>query len=135
MTDIGFSGTRHGMTSHQATELRKMLIEWRPRLFRHGDCIGADAQAHALVRELVPDCVIIIHPPHDSKWRAYCDGDSIENPAENLARNRAIVNGSEMLIATPQTNDEILRSGTWSTIRYARKKLGEDKVQVIPAFI
>jgi predicted Rossmann fold nucleotide-binding protein DprA/Smf involved in DNA uptake len=38
-----------------------------------------------------------------------------------LVRNRAIVNSSGLLIAAP-AGEEILRSGTWSTVRYARSK-------------
>jgi len=42
-------------------------------------------------------------------------------PKEPLARNRDIVNMSDILIAAPGEKAEVLRSGTWATIRYARK--------------
>ena len=38
-----------------------------------------------------------------------------------LDRNHDIVERCDLLIATPHTVEEQLRSGTWATIRYARK--------------
>jgi hypothetical protein len=38
-----------------------------------------------------------------------------------LDRNKMMVDDCEALIATPRLMVEELRSGTWSTIRYARK--------------
>jgi len=42
--------------------------------------------------------------------------------ADYLARNHFIVAYSEELVAAPKSNKEELRSGTWATIRYARKR-------------
>jgi hypothetical protein len=38
-----------------------------------------------------------------------------------LERNTEIVKACDVLIATPKEQDEVLRSGTWATIRRARK--------------
>jgi hypothetical protein len=38
-----------------------------------------------------------------------------------LVRNHEIVDDSQVLIAAPKEFTEQLRSGTWATIRYARK--------------
>ena len=38
-----------------------------------------------------------------------------------LVRNHKIVGAVHLLIATPKTDKEELRSGTWATIRYAKK--------------
>jgi len=38
-----------------------------------------------------------------------------------LARNQDIVDETEVLIAVPAQKKEIVRSGTWATIRRARK--------------
>jgi len=38
-----------------------------------------------------------------------------------LARNRMMVDRAEMVIAFPR-GPEVLRSGTWATVRYARKE-------------
>ena len=39
-----------------------------------------------------------------------------------LERNRNIVDNTTMLVAFPNNNKELLKSGTWSTIRYAKKR-------------
>lgn len=38
-----------------------------------------------------------------------------------LIRNKDIVNESDILIAAPNSFKELLGSGTWATVRYARK--------------
>jgi len=48
-----------------------------------------------------------------------------------LVRNRIIVNSSEVLIVAPRTKYKVLRSGTWSTYRYARQ-LGKPTYLVYP---
>ena len=119
---LGFTGSRDGMTMGQverfAAEL-KMLPSLEE--FHHGDCIGADEQAAAMVKRYHPSCKIVIHPPDNSINRAYCHGDDIREEKSYLARNRDIVDESSNMIATPPTREELVRSGTWSTIRYARR--------------
>jgi len=39
-----------------------------------------------------------------------------------LERNRAIVDETDILLAAPLESEEQLRSGTWATVRYARKQ-------------
>ena len=120
---VGFTGSRHGMDSRQEGRLRRYLRTVGCTIFLHGDCIGADAQAHHIAMDL--GIAIVIHPPIDEKARAHCIGPEdkvmVLAPNEYLARNRAIVKASEAMCAAPQT-PEVLRSGTWSTIRWARKK-------------
>jgi len=48
--------------------------------------------------------------------------DIRRNPKPYLERNHNIVDESELLIACPKSKEEELRSGTWATVRYARKK-------------
>jgi hypothetical protein len=54
--------------------------------------------------------------------RAFCKGDTVYPEKEYIERNHNIVDNTDMLIAFPSTKTEILKSGTWATIRYARKK-------------
>ena len=48
-----------------------------------------------------------------------------------LERNKKIVNCCDILIAAPKQINEVLRSGTWSTIRYA-KKIGIEVFIILP---
>lgn len=117
---VGFTGTRKGMTAKQKITFKEVLRSIWVNQFHHGDCVGSDEQADGIVKKF---CVIvpIIHPPDSSRLRAYCHG--IVLPIKpNLERNRNIVDETDVLIATPQGFKEEKRSGTWHTIRYARKR-------------
>jgi hypothetical protein len=119
--DMGFTGTRKGMTERQKAVFRDQLLALKPDIFRHGDCIGADADAHELVRKHCPKARIIIYPANSIGYRAFCKGDVARPMMNPLFRNKMIVEAAELLVAFPDTKKERLRSGTWATIRYARK--------------
>lgn len=94
---------------------------WKRTEFHHGDCVGADEEAHQLAVALRLD--VILHPPELDRRRAWCENYVAERePAPYLDRNHNIVDETEMLVAAPATKDEQLRSGTWATVRYARKQ-------------
>jgi hypothetical protein len=133
---IGFTGTREGMSEHQKETLSRILTAFLVQgsvqddviVFHHGDCKGADAEAHEIVCQLreimkdVPTPRIIIHPPVKRIMRAYCQGaDEILPPKDYLERDRAIVDSCIGIFAAPKTDKEERRSGTWYTVRYARK--------------
>ncbi len=118
---VGFSGTRRGMTELQWRAFREELRTSFPSEFHHGDCIGADDEAATLVYEHRATCKIVRHPPDNTQNRAnnQCHRESRE-PKPYLERNRAIVDETLHLIAAVSGPEEV-RSGTWSTVRYARK--------------
>lgn len=118
---IGFTGTQIGMSQHQKEQFVLKMLELSPVEFHHGDCEGADADAHLIVREFLPNVRIIIHPPEIMAKKACMKGDEYRKPKAYLVRNQDIVNETEFLFAAPKSNEEELRSGTWSTVRYARK--------------
>jgi hypothetical protein len=127
---IGFTGTREGMSQHQIEQFVLKMIELDPAEFHHGDCVGADAEAHDLVREFLPHVWIVIYPPKSDYQRAFKTGDETKEPEAYLARDKKIVEATDFLIGAPKSNDEIIRSGTWATIRHARKLHRQNKVLV-----
>lgn len=130
---IGFTGTRKGMSERQLDQLAFMLgcflvpgSSSRGE-FHQGGAKGADKQARMLARNM----------GFEVKWHP-CPGVSLEDVLDEeplakhetwrevfppLQRNRNIVRDVDILVATPFTDDEELRSGTWATIRYARDKV------------
>jgi len=118
---IGFTGTRHGMNMAQKEALVLYLSSVKFIEFHHGDCIGADEEAHDIVREFFPDVKIVIHPPVKNDLRALKEADEIKGEFNYLERDRNIVESTELLIGAPSSNTEERRSGTWYTIRHARK--------------
>lgn len=119
---VGFTGTQLGMVPIQVRILTEFLEEIAGDMseFHHGDCVGADRQAHDIVRRVAPRCLIHGHPPLDPKKRAFCGFDRCEDPKPYLVRNRRIVDFTSYLVGAPGQVREIVRSGTRSTIRYAR---------------
>jgi hypothetical protein len=119
---VGFTGTRKGMTHTQRVQVVNILSGLQPDAFHHGGCVGADAEAHALADRLrIPT---VIHTPTDGRFQAtlFLARSEIRPPKPYLERNHDIVDESDVLIATPGQVNEVRRSGTWATIRYARKQ-------------
>ena len=117
---VGFTGTREGMSQPQKEQFVVKLFELGVHEFHHGDCIGADADAHDIVREFFPNVKIVTHPPDKTRTQAFRKGDESRVPAPYITRDKAIVNDTEWLIGSP-LGPEKIRSGTWTTIRHARK--------------
>ncbi len=114
---VGFTGSRFERPPETIDRLRKLLIERRVTEAHHGDCFGFDAQAHDVCAEL--GIAIVIHPPNNDTMRAWKHGSIILTPKPYIQRNRDIVLASQKIIAAPD-GPEKTRSGTWSTIRYAK---------------
>jgi hypothetical protein len=124
---IGFTGTQIGMSAEQKKIFHNfceiILNDSNFNEFHHGDCLGADEDAHNIVKNLSEKVLIHIHPPKIKDKRSFCENShKIYEEKDYLVRNRDIVNSSDILIATPKEVGEQLRSGTWATIRYAKKQ-------------
>jgi hypothetical protein len=130
---IGFTGTNKGMTQGQRLQLAALFTvlkaEYDGHLieFHHGLCIGADEQAAKLAKQF--GFRVIAHPgfnsrkPKDTMFRSDWTGSDETRTAEPfLKRDRGIVDETIRMIATPLTREEQVRSGTWTTVRYARKQ-------------
>jgi hypothetical protein len=118
--NVGFTGTRLQLSNTCITNLKQVLEYLNVTTFKHGDCEGADTIAHNIAKQL--GYSVEVHPPNVDSKRTFCDGDIIHDPKPYIDRNKDIVDECDILIATPHTNHETIRSGTFSTIRYARKK-------------
>ena len=89
---------------------------------------GVDTQAFFIASELHPDahhrvCVPagVPHNEHLVRIARIHGREVVEVPGGYLARNDRIVASSDVLVAFPRTENEELRSGTWATIRRARR--------------
>lgn len=128
MIIVGFTGTRSGMSHAQ----RLAVLDALHGLIQihglanvkviHGDCIGADehfdfiAAQLGIQREIYP-CTIEHMRAHCEREGAVC----LRLPIAPLKRNEEIVKAVDIMFATPYSPVEEQRSGTWFTIRYARK--------------
>ena len=125
---VGFTGTRLGLESKQRFALRTMLglIHSQGGIwFHHGDCIGADEEAHIIARAL--GFKIHIHPPTDPKYQSLFTKqfEAMTEPRPYMVRNQDIIDYCNILVACPQQfpyNPQPQRSGTWSTVYKAFKK-------------
>ena len=122
---FGFTGTQQGMTPTQ--RMCTAILLSQARELHHGDCIGADFDAHRIAIGLAR---VVVHPPINPTKRAWCEGaNEVLSAKPYLERNRDIVDACDILIAAPRTLIEEQRSGTWATIRYAR--LARRKIYIV----
>jgi len=141
MIEIGFTGSRQGMSIAQHRAVVKIMLSQhmakqhygieRYVQWHHGICVGADKQLHELA--LIFGFNIYGHPPEIETYMAECTGfNQLADPKPFISRNHDIVDASSKLIATPKQYEEFVRSGTWATIRYARK-IGIEVIIINPA--
>lgn len=126
MIRIGFTGSQGGMTPEQKDRLRGFLTYAMATCgdveFNHGNCIGSDTEASWIAYEVGCDvhaypCDII------SKWGNAYYGTiwDAHDPPPPMERNETLAS-FDLLVGAPEQNEEIRRSGTWATVRRARKR-------------
>lgn len=134
---VGFTGTRHGMNAFQQQALFFLLKGFKPIYAHHGCCVGADEQFVSLLlgdESIARNIRIIYHPANSSALEfnyILRERDIERDRKDYLERNRDIVNESDVILACPFENTEIQRSGTWMTIRYA-KKIKRPLIVILP---
>lgn len=119
---LGTTGTQHGATDAQMLAAAELLGRLQPDEGHHGGCIGWDAEFHQLC--LAGGVKAFVYPASGVNFskRAVCSGAEVTyEPKPPLDRNTTIVDASDVMLACPGEFDEVLRSGTWATIRRARK--------------
>lgn len=85
-----------------------------PKGKRHNRIVVADAE---------PSCAVELVPGGGYRSRDDRIAYAVELvPGGHLKRDDRIVYHSDVLVAFPKTRNEVMRSGTWATIRRARKK-------------
>lgn len=124
------------MTAEQQRILRTILSALRPSAFIHGACIGADDEADEIAFQLGIQRVVFPSDRLDKSALDKCEkrGDFLIIAAERmhpLKRNPLIVRAGDQLIACPSQPHDVNRSGTWSTIRWGKKFLGKEHVEII----
>jgi len=135
MKHIGITGTRFKMTGPQGRKLSRLLLaQYEPEsALHHGACVGVDEYTATKASYL--GYWVVAHLPIDDKWlstQSIRVSNEVCKAKEYIDRNHDIVEASSVVIAVPNTKEEVLRSGTWSTIRYA-KKLGKEIHIIFPS--
>ena len=126
---VGFTGTREGMTDEQRQSVDDLLHDLRVDQFHHGDCVGADVLAAMSAKR--HGAFVTSHPCNSREWRAFSSADEVRKVKPPLARNKDIVQETDILIVAPKQMQEVIRSGTWSTYRYAKVLRAAGKRQII----
>jgi hypothetical protein len=125
---IGFTGTRGGMTEAQLCSVHQMFMQCVATaavrqhdsvVLLHGDCVGADAQMHALCRLNHPQVKIEGYRVGTGSNVANCEFDVLHDSTDigHLARNREIVARCNVLLGAPPCVEVQMRGGTWYTIK------------------
>jgi hypothetical protein len=114
---ITFTGTQKGMTVNQLAAVVTLFHNLGNQGLRHGDCIGADEQAHWLHRAVWPQAMIHVHPGDNINKCAFValrDSGPLTRyeSMDNLERNRYMVDHSGVVVAAPKESSEVRRSGT-----------------------
>lgn len=109
------------------------ILEWfinqyasRIDIIRIGCAQGADEEFYHIVRRLAPTVLMEFYPCEFTRLRwamRACRSEEIVHPVRPpLERNRTMVDASTYLVAGVKHYVEQQRSGTWATVRYARKR-------------
>jgi hypothetical protein len=118
---LGVTGTREGMNETQRAHLSQFLTEHRHTIseLHHGDCAGVDAEVATLVTEM--GIRTVCHPPRSDHLRAFHASNEYREPKGYLARDRQIVEDSDLLLVVPLQDTPQQRGGTWYTYSYAKQ--------------
>lgn len=126
---IGVTGTRHGPTKHQLSQIMEIMNDiqdhalergWIQIEFHHGDCKGVDAIAAALALHV--GWKIVSHPPVKDEMRAFTEfNHEARDPKGYLERDRNIVDEVDFLMVVPYESEWQPKGGTWYTHDYAKK--------------
>lgn len=130
MKKIGVTGTRSGMDEEQKNKIREYLSTFSEGSeLHHGDCVGVDVEVAEIAKEF--GFKIICHPPIKEELRGYFESDEYRPPLSYFARNRNIVNETDILLVLPYQTSHQNHGGTWYTHDYA-KKVNKETIVIYP---
>jgi hypothetical protein len=142
---VGFTGTQKGACPEQLAlveQLLKSLKQAGHAEFHHGQCVGADEQAAKIAKAL--GYRVVAHPglakdPANLMFRSdWSENDEVREAKPFIKRDRDIVDETHVMLAAPLTREEQVRSGTWTTVRYAKSRgriEGDTLWVVLPPFV
>jgi hypothetical protein len=142
MTRIAFTGASHPISGWEEDDLGRILKKAPPNsTFISGAARGMDTILALTAYELFPKnnhILVVPGAPHNGATvnfaRVAKNFEIIEMPhtfsnsKSYMARNDKLVELADELWAFPNEAEEKLRSGTWSTVRRARKADLEVKI-------
>ena len=129
MTDtVGVTATRRGLTDPQlvtATDVLRLRYELGAHTLHHGACVGGDERLAEVAFQLgyTLEAWPAELPARYVSERALALSHVVHDQQPPLERNHDIVDhASDCLVVCPGDRVEKLRSGTWATVRYARRR-------------
>lgn len=130
MTKIGVTGTRSGMDDEQILKVVEFLSKFpEGSELHHGDCVGVDVEVAEIAKKL--GFKIVCHPPIKGDLRGYFESDEYRTPLSYFARNRNIVDETDILLVLPYQTSHQNHGGTWYTHDYA-KKVNKEPIVIYP---
>ena len=118
---LGYTGTQLGMNRMQLAAVEawcaELALQHDEIVAHHGMCVGGDEQFHHIARRL--GFQIVGWPCDLTDKQAQLTVDQRMPVTRPLIRNRRMVVHLTELLAAPAQRSEVLRSGTWATVRAA----------------
>jgi len=119
---IGVTGTRSGMNEAQRLHLEYFFTDDKVNIteLHHGDCVGVDVEVADIAK--AHGVRTVCHPPVVDELRAFHESDEFRDPFTYFARNRNIVDETDVLLVVPYQNSWSSKGGTWYTHDYGKSK-------------
>jgi hypothetical protein len=131
---LAFTGSRRGLTPAQLAALAEVLAGYPGATLHNGCAEGADEAALDIAYDLGLrlECWPCNYDQRERAWNYVYENPlaTLHPTAPPLERNRRMVEAASVVVACPDGPEE-RRSGTWSTVRAARR-LGRSIVIVWP---
>lgn len=131
---LGVTGSQLGASTAQLHTFKSWVLEnWdKIEAVHNGCCVGWDTQVAYILHGNGLEELVVWHPPSNSDKQGIFQRDwpmgEWRKPKPYLDRNWDIAKECDVVIGAPRTDEEQIRSGTWATLRYARKLGKEVKV-------